>query len=90
MRVLITAWLLFLLSCGSGMPVHAQGIEWETLNDEAMTLYRQGRYDRAVVVAKKALQVTIHSLPDVIRSSHFRNRCLSTNYADGEQRHAHR
>ena len=36
---------------------HAQGIEWETLNDEVMSLYRQGQYDRAVVVAKKALAV---------------------------------
>jgi tetratricopeptide (TPR) repeat protein len=33
------------------------GIEWETLNEEAMSLSRQGRYDRAIVVAKKALEV---------------------------------
>jgi tetratricopeptide (TPR) repeat protein len=31
--------------------------EWGTLNDEVKALYHQGRYDRAVVVAKKALQV---------------------------------
>jgi tetratricopeptide (TPR) repeat protein len=31
--------------------------EWNTLNDEVMSLYRQGSYDRAVVVAKRALQV---------------------------------
>ena len=35
----------------------SQGIEWETLNQEVMDLYRAGRYDRAVVVAKKALEV---------------------------------
>ena len=43
----------------------AQGIEWKTLNDEVMSLYRQGRYDSAVVVAKRALQVAEQSLgPD--------------------------
>ncbi len=47
---------LLLILC-TGISAHAQGIEWETLNDEVMSLYRQGRYDRAVVVAKKALQV---------------------------------
>jgi tetratricopeptide (TPR) repeat protein len=36
---------------------HAEGIEWKTLNDEVVSLYRQGLYDRAIVVAKKALQL---------------------------------
>ncbi|MCX5971263.1 MAG: tetratricopeptide repeat protein, partial [Coprothermobacterota bacterium] len=31
--------------------------EWEMLNDEVKSLRSQGRYDRAIVVAKKALQV---------------------------------
>ena len=40
-------------------PAYAQGagIEWETLNQEVTDLYRAGQYDRAVVVAKKALEV---------------------------------
>ena len=42
-----------------GLPALAQdrgaGIEWQTLNDEALELYRTGQYDRAVVVARKAL-----------------------------------
>ena len=40
-------------------PVFAQGAgsEWETLNREVTELYRAGNYDRAVVVAKKALDV---------------------------------
>ena len=33
------------------------GIEWDILNDEVMELYRSGKYDRGVVVAKKALEV---------------------------------
>ena len=48
--------LLGLLFCAAAS-AHAQGIEWETLNDEVMSLYRQGQYERAVVVAKKALEV---------------------------------
>jgi len=43
----------------------SQGIEWETLNQEVMDLYRAGRYDRAVVVVKKALEVAERSVgPD--------------------------
>ncbi|PJB96305.1 MAG: hypothetical protein CO080_03560, partial [Nitrospirae bacterium CG_4_9_14_0_8_um_filter_70_14] len=40
-------------------PAYVQGasIEWETLNQEVTDLYRAGQYDRAVVVAKKALEV---------------------------------
>ena len=33
------------------------GIEWETLNQETMELYRTGKYDRALVVAKKSLEL---------------------------------
>lgn len=38
---------------------HAKGagIEWETLNHEVMELYRAGKYDRAVLLAQKALRV---------------------------------
>lgn len=46
-----------LLALGGGMLAHAEAIKWETLNAETVSLYWQGRYDRAVVVAKKALQI---------------------------------
>jgi DNA-directed RNA polymerase subunit K/omega len=39
-------------------------IEWETLIGEVALLRRQGRYDRAVVAAKKALQVAEQAWPD--------------------------
>ena len=52
-----TVFLILLFLFGATASAHAQGIEWETLNDEVMSLYRQGQYDRAVVVAKKALEV---------------------------------
>jgi hypothetical protein len=55
--ILLTALLTLLLPLGTGVPVHGQGVEWDTLNDEVSSLYRKGQYDCAVVVAKKALQV---------------------------------
>ena len=54
--------------------VHAQGagIEWDVLNQEVMELYRAGKYDRAVIVAQKALQVAEQNVgpdhPDVATS----------------------
>jgi tetratricopeptide (TPR) repeat protein len=48
------------------------GIEWEILNQEVMELYRTGKYDRAIVVAKKALEVAEKNVgpnhPDVATS----------------------
>ena len=35
----------------------AVGNEWDTLNQEMISLYQKGEYDRAVIVAKKALEV---------------------------------
>ncbi len=45
--------------CLIAVPVFAQGAgsEWDILNQEVMSLYQKGQYDRAVVVAKKALEV---------------------------------
>ncbi len=57
MKIIMTSWLLFLIAFGTGAAVHAQGIEWETRNEAVSSLYKQGRYDRTVVVAKKALAV---------------------------------
>ena len=59
-----------LVLLGLGGHAHA-GVEWDTLCQEAESLYQQG-YARATVVAKKALQVAEHALgpdhPDVARS----------------------
>ncbi len=55
----------------SALPQGA-GIEWDILNQEVKSLYQQGRYDRAVVVAKKALEVAEKNVgpdhPDVATS----------------------
>jgi tetratricopeptide (TPR) repeat protein len=48
------------------------GIEWQTLNEEAMDLGRQGQYGRAVTVAQAALKVAGQNVgpehPDVATS----------------------
>ena len=58
-----------LLILWTGIPAHAQGTEWKTLNSEFMSLFKQGRYDQALVVAKKAFQVAEQAVgpnhPDV-------------------------
>ncbi|MGH8760081.1 MAG: tetratricopeptide repeat protein, partial [Burkholderiales bacterium] len=56
MKTPVAVFLLLLLF-GAAPSTHAQGIEWEMLNEEAMSLYQKGQYDRAVSVAKKALDV---------------------------------
>ncbi len=48
------------------------GTEWRLLNEEAVKLYRAGKYDRAVILARKALQVAEQNVgpdhPDVATS----------------------
>ena len=52
------ATAVFSQGCTQRKPQNREGsAEWETLNQEAMDLHRAGKYDRAVVVAKKALEV---------------------------------
>jgi tetratricopeptide (TPR) repeat protein len=63
----------------------SQSIEWETLNQEVMDLYRAGRYDRAVVVAKKALEVAERSVgPDHIAVGTSLNNLASLYDTQGE------
>ena len=57
MRAPVTVFLSLLVLFGAAASAYAQGIEWETLNAEVMSLYQKGQYDRAVVVAKQALDV---------------------------------
>ena len=54
---LMTAVLPLLFAVCSGVPVYAQSNDWDKLNEEALSLYRQGHYDPAIVIAKKALRV---------------------------------
>jgi tetratricopeptide (TPR) repeat protein len=54
---LLIALLPLLLVFGAGVGGCAQNDEWKTLNAEAESLYKQGQYDRARVLAKKALEV---------------------------------
>ena len=56
MKTRVAASVLLLL-VGAAASAHAQSAEWERLNKEATALYQKGEYDRAVVVAKEALEV---------------------------------
>ncbi len=74
-KIFIILLAIPLALCGGlSSPAHEKGagIEWEILNREAMELYRAGKYDRAVVVAQKALEVAEQNVgpdhPDVAQS----------------------
>ncbi len=62
MKKLMTVFLTFLLGFGTGVHAAAPEIEWDALNDEIMSLYQQGRYDHAIVVAKIALHVAVQEV----------------------------
>src|SRR2546427_3277759 len=49
--------MLMLLGPTPALFAQGAGLEWDILIQEATELYRAGKYDRAVVVAKKALEV---------------------------------
>ncbi|KKK86115.1 hypothetical protein LCGC14_2766480, partial [marine sediment metagenome] len=63
--------LMLLLTPSAALPQGA-GIEWDILNQEVRSLYQNGQYDRAVVVAEKALTIQVKALgpdhPDVATS----------------------
>jgi tetratricopeptide (TPR) repeat protein len=60
--------------CLTGGPASARdaNIEWNLLNQEVSDLYHAGKYDRAITVAKKALEVAEKNVgpvhPDVAAS----------------------
>ena len=57
-RIKVIATTALLLLIGVSLP-HAQGAgtEWGILSREATQLSKQGNYNRAVIVAQKALKV---------------------------------
>ncbi len=59
MRLIRTVFAAAFLFSAYSPTAYAQGagIEWDILDQEVKELHRTGNYDRAVVVAKKALQV---------------------------------
>ena len=52
----VSLLLCMLLAVSPAVP-QAGGIEWDTLNQEVLSLIRQGRYASAVIVAKTALRI---------------------------------
>ena len=74
------AILSFFLACG-----HANAdIEWEILNDEVNELHRTGKYDRAVIVAKKALELAEESGPNNVNVATSLNSLALLYKAQGE------
>ncbi|WKZ20599.1 MAG: tetratricopeptide repeat-containing protein [Candidatus Brocadiaceae baterium WH-1] len=73
--------VVFILLAKSVLFAQGAGILWDTLNKEVGELYLKGQYDRAEVVAKKALEVaekkvgtdhpsvatSLHNLADIYR-----------------------
>jgi len=53
----ITAIIGLILLKGITSGGYAQNSEWDDLYNEAESLYQQGQYDRALVVAEKTLKV---------------------------------
>ena len=82
MKYIITIILAiaFLGTIPSVLHARGAGIEWDTLSQEVMELNRTGKYDRALVVAQKALQVAEQNVgrdhPDVATS--LNNLAIST------------
>ena len=55
--IILLAAFSILLPVSSSVFAEGADVEWDILNDEVKELYRTGKYGRAVVVAKKALEV---------------------------------
>ena len=70
--LLLTLATIFLCGVYSISFAQGAGSKWEILNQEAVQLYNAGQYDRALVLAQKALQVAEHNVgpdhPDVATS----------------------
>ena len=72
MNRIMTVAIMLLLAVPTLVHAQGAGIEWDSLNQEVMELYQQGKYDQAVLVAEKALEVANANLgpdhPDVATS----------------------
>jgi hypothetical protein len=53
MKIFIVGLLLLVLFVGASQPAYSKKTEFERLDDEFFSLYQQGSYDQAVVVATK-------------------------------------
>jgi len=87
MKYILAIATAFLLLLPATLPMFAQGAgnEWDNLYNEFMELYRTGKYDRALIVAKKALEVAEKNVgpdhPDVATSL---NNLAALYYSQGK------
>ena len=56
-RKLTAGMAVFLMAAGLVAPLAAQQQNWEALNNKVNSLYGQGKYAEAVLVAQEALRV---------------------------------
>ena len=56
MRTAVTAFFGMVLLFAAARYAHAQGVEWQSLNDEVTSLYQKGQYDKAVVELERAFK----------------------------------
>ncbi len=92
MKYLLMCTTAFFLLLQATPPVLAQGAgsEWDILLQEAMELHRTGKYDRGVVIARKALEVAEKNdgpdHPNVVVSLNFLGLLYDTQgqYAQAE------
>ena len=59
-KLVTVIFLLLQLGALNGFTQGA-GIEWDTLNQEVLRLYRAGQYERAIIVAQEVLKVAERS-----------------------------
>ena len=92
MKLIRACSAVVLLVCLVSPAAFAQegaGLEWRILNQEVTGLYRAGKYDRAVNVAKSALEVAEMNVgpyhPDVATSL---NNLAELYRAQGQYAHA--
>ena len=79
------SWLLAVLLTGTAATGSAQGIEWQTLLEEAVTLNQRGQYARAVAVATKALDLAKTSTPPTPQAEIDSSAQLALAYSGNRQ-----
>lgn len=85
MRQLTTLLLASLIYLATSLPLLAQSSQWDRLNSELNSLYKQGHYDQALVAAQKALQVAEQTWgPDSLNASVSLNNVATMYQSTGQ------
>ena len=77
-RILISICCILLLFSSSRFALAKNNGDWKMITDEATLLYQKGQYDRAEVLAKKALKL----IEDIAGQKHPNVATSLTNLAE--------